>query len=135
MAAREDQPEPVVLHGDLLRISALVLLVSGADLRGKTGLRDMLLSPQLIDGLPPRGNGQPRARLGRHAVGRPCPGGRGERLGYGVLGRLQVTEPPPQRGHDGRPLVPVRALQRDRCYSRGARHAWPSSTGRTSTVP
>ena len=39
-----------------------------------------------------------------------------------------------QRGHDGRPLVPVRALQRD-SYSRGARHAWPSRTGRTSIVP
>jgi hypothetical protein len=43
-------------------------------------------------------------------------GGGRERLGRGVLGRLQVTEPAGQRGDHRGPLVPVGMLQdaRDR---------------------
>ncbi len=135
VAAGEDQPEPVVFHGDHLGVSAVGLGWDGTGLRGQASPGDVLLRPQLIDGLAPRGHRQPGARLRRYAVVRPGPRGRGERLGHGVLGGLQVAETPRQGGDDCRPLLAVSALERGRGYSRGDRHAWPSRTGRISTVP
>src|SRR5260370_41945803 len=135
MTAGGDQPKPVVFHRHHLRISVLVFLADSADQRGEPGFRDMLLRAQLVDRLPPGGNRQPRAWFRRHAIARPRPGRRGECFGHGILGGLQVAEPPRQRGHDRRPLLPVGALQRLRCYCRGARHAWPSTPGPTPTLP
>src|SRR5262249_21296981 len=129
------QPESVVFHRDHFRISFLMLLADDAHQRGQAGFRDVLLCAQLVDRLAPGGDRQPRAWLRRHAIARPRPRGRGERFRDGVLGSLQVTEPRPQRGTAGLPPPPVAPLHRFRCYSRGPRHALPSSTSLTSTVP
>ncbi len=140
VTAGEDQPQAVIFHRRLIRISGYRLRGGGLDQRGQATFRYVLAGPELVDGLAPGGNRQPGARFGRHAVARPRPGGSDERLGYRILGGLQVTEPPGDRGHDRRPLLTVGAFKRGRrdlrlVYFRPACHPAPSTTGRTSTRP
>jgi hypothetical protein len=114
MAAGEHEPELVIAahrHGRS---------IAGG---GSVGVRELLrvdrdrpVAPELVDRLPPRGRHEPAARVGRRAVPRPHPRRGRERLGRGVLGRLQVTEPAGQGGDHRGPLVPVGMLKdaRDR---------------------
>ena len=92
VAAGEDQPEPVVVDGAerlgrvvvVQHLSLLVLVVA------------LVLAPDPVDGLAVGGGGQPRAGVGRHAVGRPPLDGDRERLGRRLLGDVEVTETPGQ---------------------------------------
>ena len=136
MAAGEDQPQALVLHHRALLVAFLAGCGQRAFIQAVPGHRP--LTAQLVDRLPPRGEGQPGAGVGWHAVAPPRGGRCGERLGHRVLGGLQVAEPPGQAGHHGGPLVAERALKRGSgrgSYSIAVCQRMPSRTGRTSTVP
>lgn len=130
MAADEDQPQQVVLHDLLGRQVRLrefhhplsVLLFVRAD----------AFPPDDVDRLPPRGHGQPRARLRRYSRDRPSPERRQRRLLYCVLRELHVTERPDQGGENPRTLDPDGLGD----YVVLRPHGYLATmTGRTSTAP
>src|SRR5690606_31276133 len=65
------------------------------------------LPPEPVDGLAVCGGGEPAARGGRDAVGRPPLDGGGERLRGRLLGEVEVAVPPRERGDHPRPLLAV----------------------------
>src|SRR6478672_10454025 len=103
VTAGEDQPEPFV--------------VDGADGLGSVDVRQHLslplllvtpvLAPDPVDGLAARGGGQPAAGVGGYAVGRPPLDSRGEGLGCGLLGDVEVPETPGQAGDHPGPFLTV----------------------------
>jgi hypothetical protein len=100
VAAREDQPQPivddraVVAHG-WPRVQAHQLR---QPLRA-VGHRPV--AAQAVDRPPPGRCGDPRARVGRHAVAPPDRHGRLERVLDRILGQLEITDLTDQRGqHD-----------------------------------
>ena len=103
VTAGEDQPEPVVVDGAerlgrvvvVQHLSLLLLVVA------------LVLAPDPVDGLAVGGGGQPGARVGGYAVGRPPLDGGRERLGGRLLGDVEVTETPGQGGDHPRPLLVV----------------------------
>src|SRR6185369_6145310 len=101
VAAREHEAEPVV--------------VDRAERLGGVGQHQRLpvflvapdLAPEVVDGLAIRGGGEPRAGIGRYAVGRPAFDGDRERFGGHLLGDVEVPEAAGQcRDHPG-PLFAV----------------------------
>ena len=59
-----------------------------------------LLAAQLIGHPPHGGLDQPAARVGGHALGRPVPGRREQRLLHGVLGGVEVAEAADEHAED-----------------------------------
>jgi hypothetical protein len=114
VAAREHQPELVIAQRPSLHLRIL-LAGTSCHLGEHLGVNgERAVTAQLVDGLAPRGHGQPAAGIGRDAIKRPGPRSRRERLGGGVLGYLQVTQPPGQ----GRPFFPEGTLQAGHAHRR-----------------
>src|SRR5215212_9193155 len=103
MTAGEDQPEPLVIEG----ASRLAPVVVAHHLSLLLLVVALVLPSDAVDGLAVGGGGQPAARVGRYAIGRP-PLNRGrERFRRRVLGDVEVTETPSQGGDHPRPLLTV----------------------------
>ena len=92
VAAREDQPKPVVLHGSHLpgRTRIVFLRQEHRDLPEE--LTSTRLAPLTIDGQVAGGRRDPAARVRREAVARPLVQGDGERFLDRILGGVDVTE-------------------------------------------
>ena len=97
VAAREDETQPVVLHGSSLLRRARVVVV-----REQRHVREQLaaarLAAQAIDGEIARGRRDPATRVGRQPVARPAAQGDRVRILHGVLGDVDVAEDADQRG-------------------------------------
>lgn len=97
------------------------------------------LATEPVDRLAGRRRGQPAAGVGRHAVDGPALEGDQERLARGVLGDVEVTEAPRERGDHPAELLavdPLEALHADLLERRaGAQASGSSWKGRTSTLP
>jgi len=131
VAAGEDQPEPVV--AELLAVLCAHGVFSWGDLAEHERVDGGRLAGAVgVHRLAPRGHRQPAAGIGRDAVFSPGLSGRRECLGGGVLGRLQVAEPPGERRDDGTPFLPEGVLEGQ---SSTFCHAIPEIAARTSTVP
>jgi hypothetical protein len=108
VAAGEDEPQPVVVHGSHLLEHAR-LAVAGSEHRH---LAEQLPAPclaaQPVDGMVAGGRGDPAARIGRHAIARPLSQGDGEGLLDRVLGDVDVAEGTDQGGQR-----PARLLAED----------------------
>jgi hypothetical protein len=96
VAAGEDQPQPVVLDGFLVRPGGRVFDRDLGDGAGLVELIEPGSAAHRVDRLEASSRDQPRARVRRDAVARPllerCPEGVVERL----LGRLEIAEQPDQ---------------------------------------
>ena len=103
VTAREDEPEPVILDG-AERLGRAVVV---RHLRLPLLVVALVLAPDPVDGLAVGGGGQPGARVRGDAVGRPTGDGGRERLGRGLLGDVEVAEPPGQVGDHPRPVLVV----------------------------
>src|SRR4029453_18065997 len=108
VTAGEDQPEPLVVDGAEMIGRVVVVQHLSLPLLAVA----LVLAPDPVDGLAVGGGDQPGAGVGGYAVGRPPPDGGRERLGRRVLGDVEVTEAPGQRGDHPRPLLVVRAGDR-----------------------
>ena len=100
MAAREDQPQPVVRD-------PFVVLLGGGRRRGvepfgELRQRGVEASPAAhgVDGFKAAGRNEPRPRIGRHTLARPLLQGRGEGIVQPLLGEVEVAEQADQRGQD-----------------------------------
>jgi hypothetical protein len=95
VAAGEDQPEAVVVHGALLHW--FVLGVQQRRLGLLVGARR--LPSQSVDRPVPRGRDDPSRRTGRYAALRPLLDRGRKRVLHRVLGDLEVPEHPGKHGH------------------------------------
>ena len=106
MAAREDQAETVILDRAVVGAHVMLLGVDAHELGEAAGpLRQRPIAAQAIDRPPARRDGDPRARVGRHAVARPGGHGGGEGVLHRVLGELEVADVPDQGREDRRSLL------------------------------
>ena len=134
VTAGEDQPQPIVddhalvVHGRLLGLGEQARQLGQPF--GAVGHRPG--PPQAVDRPPARGGGEPRPRVGRDPVAPPDRDRGLERVLHGVLGQLEVTDLPDQRGQHARALLTERALDggRDRI---GLHASLPTSSSDTST--
>ena len=121
VAAGEDQLEPLVLdHGVVELVHDGLRHRQQVDLLGQGAL-----PADPVDRPVAGRRHQPRARVGRHARHGPALRRDRERLLRGVLGLVEVTEEPDQRGQHPAPLVAEDLLQ----------HGQRCTTGLTSTAP
>ena len=154
MAAGEDQPQAVIDDRAVLVLVGLLLVIEPHQVRQPIcSIRHRLVAAHTVDRPPPRGDREPRARLGGDAVAPPRADRVGERVLDGVLCQLKVAHMSDQRRQHRRPLRPERRRDRGVDRIRG-RSAWrlsrahgapalrssggiPSSAtiGRTSTDP
>jgi hypothetical protein len=106
MAAGEDQAEPIVHH---------VVRVLRRFYRKLDFFMDFATtSTQPVDGFEPAGRDQPRARVGRWALGRPLFHRRRERILQRLLGEIEIAEEADQGRENAARL---RAIDRlDRVY-------------------
>ena len=108
VAAGEDQLEPLV--GDRAHRVVATERLEPRAARGRPAPLSRLLAPQPVDRAAPRGQRDPRRRVGRHAVARPAL----ERDDEGVLDRLlgavEVAERPCQGGDRLPGLAPEQAV-------------------------
>jgi hypothetical protein len=119
MTTREDQTKAVVgdpTHVALVSFERLEL----GEPRERIGtLGERALTAEAVDRAVPCRRRDPRARVPRHAAAGPRAQRLGERLLYGVLGQVEVSEDPDQ-GRDRPPLLlpeqPVDDLARIRSY-------------------
>ena len=90
MTAGEDQPEPVVVDGAerLGRVGVVVEQHQGLPVL----VVAFVLAPDPVDRLAIGGRGEPRAGVGRDAVGRPPLDSGRERLGRRLFGDVEVAE-------------------------------------------
>ena len=142
VAAREEQPQQVVVDGGRGRLRLLVEC-SQRVAHGLLLLRSAGgLTAHQVDGAAARRQPQPGHRVGRHAVARPVLEGAHRRVLDGVLGQPQVAGPPRQGGQDvapGRADQPVQlgagVVVRGVVEARDGGQEPKSMTGRTSTRP
>ncbi len=121
VAAGEDQLEPLVLDDRLV-----VLVHDGVGERQQVELLGEGAFPaDPVDRPVACRRHQPRTRVGRHAGFGPPLGGDRKRFLRGILGLVEVTEEPDERGQHPAPLVAENLLQ----------NAQTCTTGRTSTPP
>src|SRR6266566_81565 len=92
MAAGEDQPEPVVVHGALLRRVPPGWLAAGVQQRG-LGLAVLhgRLAAEPVDGAVPGRGDDPPGRTRRHPGLRPPPRGGRERVLYRLFRGIDVA--------------------------------------------
>ena len=106
VTAGEDQPHEVVREGLLreagCRDRRLAEVGDLGLLRGQ-----VLLAAQAVDRLVPRRGDQPRARVPRHAAGRPLLERGGERFLQRLLGDVEVTEEADQGREGPGPLLAI----------------------------
>ncbi len=97
MAAREDQPEPVVFQVFVAGRRWLGRLPIQAI--GQLGQRGVEPRPsaQAVDGLEAAGRDEPRARVGRHTVARPRSQRRRERVVQRFFGEIEIAEQADER--------------------------------------
>ena len=88
VTAGEDQPEPVVVDG----AERLGRVVVGQHQGLPVLVVALVLAPDPVDRLAIGGRGEPRAGVGRDAVGRPPLDGGRERLGRRLFGDVEVAE-------------------------------------------
>jgi hypothetical protein len=88
VAAREDEPQAVVLQRPLLGLVLARMQQHG--LRVPVGPRRLAAQP--VDRPVACGGDDPARRAGRHPVGRPALHGRGEGVGHRLLGHVEVAE-------------------------------------------
>ena len=88
MTAGEDQPEPVVVDGAL----RLRWRVVGQHQSLPVFVVALVLAPDPVDRFVISGGREPRAGVGRDAVGRPSLDGGRERLGRRLFGNIEVAE-------------------------------------------
>ena len=132
VTAREDEPQPVVRDGALLRGVRLGLLLEvHEDLEGLDAVGEHALAADPVDRPAARGHGDPRAGVRRRAGAGPGPQRVGERVLQRVLGQREVSaDVADQRGEDAPGLLAEGALDRARAHIPGI-----SMTGRTSMAP
>ena len=144
MAAREHQPQPIVL--DFVRIPRRRVAGLGGEPLGELALRRIEPRPpaQHVDGLEAAGGDEPCARVGGLPVAGPSLGRRGERVVQRLLGEIEVAEQADQRGeHAARVGAVDRFDSLAHPVGRIVAHAPPgrrhgcvrSRTGRISMLP
>jgi hypothetical protein len=91
MAAGENQPEPIVLHGLLVDVLGRH---AALDLLGDAGHRrvEPRAAPQPIDRLEAAGRDEPRARIVGKAVLWPAVERRGEGVVHRLLGEIEIAK-------------------------------------------
>ena len=124
MAAGEDQPQAVIDDRALLVLVGVLLAIEPHQLRQPIrSIRHRPVAAHPIDRPPPRGDREPRARLGRDAVAPPRADRVRERVLDRVLRQLKVAHMSDQRRQHRRALPAER--RRDRGADRiRARAAW-----------
>lgn len=125
VAAREDEAQPVVVHGALL--DGVVRCVQERGLRVAVRARGLAADP--VDRLAARGREDPAGRAGGQAGHGPALDGRGERLLHRVLGEVQVAEDAGQDGDGTRVLRAEHALDVRRADRGHGRVSRPARTG------
>ncbi len=123
MAAGEDQLQPLVREGRLVRL----VLHDPGRLEQPRLLGERPFAAQPVDRPVARRDRQPRARVGRYAVARPALGCDRERLLRGFLGEVEIAEEADQVGEDAAPLVAEDLLEQrlhlhQRAHLDGAAH-------------
>jgi hypothetical protein len=136
VAAREQQPQPVVGEGGVVVHRGVVggarrgAVSAGEGLERADPLVERSGAAQPVDRAPPRRDGQPGGGHGRHAVAWPRGHGDGVRVLQGVLGQREVAaELAGQRRQDAGAVLAGGPLELT-----GGRQS-KDMTGRTSTEP
>jgi hypothetical protein len=121
MAAREDEPQPIIY--DVRRVDRCL----GDHLElGPADLAPGLAQP--VDRLEPAGRDEPPARIRRRPFDGPALDRRGERVLQRLLGEIEIAEEADESSEDAARLGAVDGLDQV-CDCEN------SMTGRTSTVP
>src|SRR5712692_10954125 len=127
MAAREDKAQAVIRLARLIRHER--------SLQDRELLQVAPVAPEDVDGPPPGGGHQPRARLVRNALDRPSLERRHQAVLHDLLGAVEVAAEP-QQGRSQPPRL-LAEDRDDRCVGGGTRLpqlSVCSTTGRTSTM-
>ncbi len=125
MAAGEHQPQAVVLEFLRSKFSHRKL---PRNIEGKIQFRVTFFAPRAIDQLAKGDRCNPRPRIPRNALARPCFERRGEGVLHGFFSQIEGAGPPDQSCDDAARLLPKDSFD-------GFRDQPNTMIGRTSTEP